>query len=84
MQHYIQYNVESRLKKKLYEFRIILTRIIRIISIFLYFGIIFLYFFIYISEYKNRNVLKYRNVIYVYIPSNSIVIEDKIEKIRMK
>lgn len=84
MQHYIQYNVESRLKKKLYEFRIILIRIIRIISIFLYFGIIFLYFFIYISEYKNRNVLKYRNVIYVYIPSNSIVIEDKIEKIRMK
>lgn len=84
MQHYIQYNVESRLKKKLYEFRIILIRIIRIISIFLYFGIIFLYFFIYISEYKNKNVLKYRNVIYVYIPSNSIVIEDKIEKIRMK
>lgn len=84
MQHYIQYNLESRLKKKLYEFRIILIRIIRIISIFLYFGIIFLYFFIYISEYKNRNVLKYRNVIYVYIPSNSIVIEDKIEKIRMK
>lgn len=74
MQHYIQYNVESRLKKKLYEFRII----------YLYFGIIFLYFFIYISEYKNKNVLKYRNVIYVYIPSNSIVIEDKIEKIRMK
>lgn len=74
MQHYIQYNLESRLKKKLYEFRII----------YLYFGIIFLYFFIYISEYKNKNVLKYRNVIYVYIPSNSIVIEDKIEKIRMK